>query len=280
MKEWSSPMSLIRASVVLASLVVLAACAQSPVPKGSAGIQGVLSGADKWNDLASQTAESVQDCLIGTLTDEGIRIFEPSCKKFSPDLKGNAIYIDQRGGGSIFDQSFHQMVTGELVKRGQNVTLNQDKAALRLAYRVYLVPRKGQTVPLNAFPGKYSAVAGGLGALSLFSNADLTFWQSALVFGSLGLFGDVFANSIDHGGEQIVITVALMKDDTYVMRRAGAYYIFEVDLAHYTSGAPVADLQSPRRKGAKAPKNRMFIGSPSSKVSYTVQDLGEVRIIF
>lgn len=251
-------MSLIRASVALASLVVLAACSQSPVPTGSASTQGVLAGADQWNTLASQTAGSVVDCLDGTLTEEGIRVFEASCKKFAPGLKGKVIYVDQRGGGSIFDQSFRQMVTSELVKRGQNVTLDEDKAALRLAYRVYVVPRNGQTVPLNSFPGKYTAAVGGLGALSLFDNAELAFWQSALVFGSLGLFGDLFSNSIDHGGEQLVITVALMKDDTYVMRRAGSYYIFEVDLAHYTSGAPVADLRSPRRKGAKAPKNRMF----------------------
>lgn len=251
-------MSLIRNSVVLSSFLVLAACSQSPVPTGSATTQSVLAGASQWNDLASNTAESILDCLDGSLTEEGIRVFEPSCKKFAPGLKGKAIFVDQRGGGSAFDLSFHQMVTSELVKRGQNVTVNQDKAALRLAYRVYLVPRNGQTVPLNSFPGKYSAIAGGAGALSLFDNAQLAVWESALVIGGVGLLGDLFANSVAHGGEQVVITVALMKGDTYVMRRAGAYYIFEVDLAHYTNSAPVADMRSPRRKGAKAPKNRMF----------------------
>ena len=42
-------------------------------------------------------------------------------------------------------------------------------------------------------------------------------------------------------------------------------------------GPPAIDILA---EELGVPKNRMFIGSPSTKVSYTVQELGEVRIIF
>ena len=94
--------------------------------------------------------------------------------------------------------------------------------------------------------------------MSLLDNAELAFWESALLFGGLGILGDVFNSSASANGEQVVVTVALRKGDAYVMRRAGAFYIHDVDVAQYTGSGYVAEMTSPMRKGAKPPKSRKF----------------------
>lgn len=245
-------MSLLRASTFFGSMLFLAACTQSPISYGQYTTQGVLGGAGHWAYLAMKTADGVNDCLYGA---EGV--YEPSCHKFSPGTKGQAIYVDRRGGGSEFDHNFREFLITEMVKLG--LTVSEDSSApLTLSYRVRMVSRNGGKVSRNSVPGKFSAAAGGLGALSLLDNAELAFWQSALLFGGVGLLGDVFNSAASANGEQVVVTVALMKGDAYVMRRAGAFYIDDVDVAQYTGSGYVAEMASPQRKGAKPPKNRKF----------------------
>ena len=245
-------MSLLRASTLLGSIMVLAACTQSPMSFGQYTSQGVLGGAGHWALLALQTADGVNDCVYGA---EGV--YEPSCHKFSPGLKGKAIYVDRRGGGSVFDRNFREFLITEMVKRGLAVT-EDSSAPLTLSYRVRMISRDGGKVPRNSVPGGVSAAVGGLGALSLLENADLAFWQSALLFGGVGILGDVFNSGSSANGEQVVVTVALRKGDAYVMRRAGAFYIHDVDVAQYTGSGYVAEMTSPIRKGAKPPKSRKF----------------------
>ncbi len=246
-------MSLLRASTFLGSMMFLAACTQSPISSGQYTSQGVLGGAGHWAYLALQTADNVNDCLYGA---EGV--YEPSCHKFSPGTKGQAIYVDRRGGGSVFDRNFRELVTTEMVKLGLTVT-EDSNAPLTLSYRVRLVSRNGGKVPRNSVPGGVTAAAGGFGALSVFNNAEMATWQTALLLGGVGILGDIFNSSASANGEQVVITVALMKGDAYVMRRAGAFYIHDVDVAQYTgSSGYVAEMMSPIRKGAKPPKSRKF----------------------
>ena len=252
-------MSFLRVSTLFAAFVALAGCSQAPVAFSGPSAQNVLAGASQWQEMARDAANQVVHCMNGQLESGGNRSYEPSCKRFKATyakagLKGMPVYIDQHDGAMPFSQVFHDALETDLVSAGMNVT-RDPKDALIIRFRTHLILREGN-VPNNSVPGNATMLAGALSGYKALTKVQ-TAWKSAGILFGGGLALDAYNASKAYGGAQVFVTFALLKGETFAMRRAGAYYIHDNDIGHYASAAPANDLYKPL-KSASAPGIRSF----------------------
>ena len=238
-------MSIARTVAAMGALGIVAACSQAPFPMPNEideVNQGPMSGGDHWRVLADHTVMKVFGCLEGlTYWNEDTVTHEPYCRQDVDRIRYTPIYIEQTESGTPFGEAFNRNLTTALVERGLELSLTRD-GALALDTRVQVVERS-RAVPLHAWPGGYTILGAGVAALA-FGSAGLIASGAAL---------DAYASGEGYGGGQVLITTMLFDGSRVVMSKTAAYYIEDVDIAHYASTAPAADLRRPMKAGSVPP---------------------------
>jgi len=243
-------MSLLRTIVVLAAISAIAGCSQSPHPMARSILEGntqaVLVAGSHWQALSKQTANKVFGCLEGlTYWNEEAGVHEPYCRQDVEKIRYMPIYVDRTDSAVPFAEAFHRDLQTEIVERGMALALRPE-GALELGTRVQVVDR-AMPVPINSWPGKYTALGAGVYAIA---SGVLPALLGA------GAVADTWANASSQGGAQVLITTTLRDGDRVIMSKTDAYFIEDVDLAHYASNAPAADVMRPMKAGATPPELR------------------------
>jgi hypothetical protein len=244
-------MSLLRSVGVLVAIGAVAGCSQSPHPMATFiedNTQGVLVAASHWQVLSKQTADKVFGCLEGlTYWDEDAGVHQPYCRQDVDQIRYTPIYVDRSDSAMPFAEAFYRDLQTEIVERGMSLALRPE-GALELSTRIQLLDRP-MPVPINAWPGMYTAL--GTGVFAIASGVE-----AALV--GAGVVADTWANASSQGGAQVVITTTLRDGDRVVMSKSDAYFIEDADLAQYVNAAPAADIARPMKAGARPPELRTF----------------------
>lgn len=243
-------MSLRRTAWVLGCLILVAGCAQSPVPINRPLVaQETMTGAEHWRILAEDTARHIDGCLAGrTMWDHGRGVERPICRHSVAGIDKQPLFVERADGAMPFARAFYDYLTMELLNRGRQVSLASEGAA-HVRTRIQLVPRAGR-VPVDSFPGPFTVLGAGIFALGDFD-----------VVGPLvgaGALADLYFNANAYGGAQVLISTALTASDRLVMQRTDGYYVHDADLAHYASLAPRADLVPPLPAKGTPPAVKAF----------------------
>lgn len=244
-------MSLLRTVGVLVAIGAAAGCTQSPHPMATFiedNTQEVLVAASHWQVLSKRTADKVFGCLEGlTYWDDDAGVHQPYCRQDVDQIRYSPIYVARTDSAMPFAEAFYRDLQSEIVERGMPLAMRPE-GALELGTSIQVVDRP-MPVPINAWPGMYSAL--GAGVYAIVSGVE-----PALL--AAGIAADTWANANSQGGAQVVITTTLTDGDRVVMSKSDAYFIADVDLAHYASAAPAADLARPMKAGATPPELRTF----------------------
>lgn len=243
-------MSLLRTIVVLAAISAIAGCSQSPYPMARSieegNTQAVLVAGSHWQTLSKQTANKVFGCLEGlTYWNESAGVHEPYCRQDVDRIRYTPIYVDRTDSAVPFAEAFYRDLQTEIVERGMGLALRPE-GALELGTRIQVVDRE-MPVPVNAWPGMYTALGAGVYAIAS--------GVLPAIIGA-GAVADTWSNASSQGGAQVLITTTLRDGDRLVMSKTDAYFIEDVDLAHYASNAPAADVTRPMKAGATPPELR------------------------
>lgn len=239
-------MSMARTVLAAGALGFAAACSQSPFPMPSEiedVNQGTMSGGAHWRVLAEQSVSKVFGCLEGlTYWNEATETHEPYCRQDVDRIRYTPIFVEQADSGTPFGEALHRNLRTAVAERGLELSLAPG-GALRLATRVQVVDR-AHSVPLHAWPGHYTMLGAGVAALGLFGAPGAV---------AAGAAADAMVSGGGYGGAQVLVTTMLLDGQRMVMSKSDAYYIENVDLAHYASTAPAADLATPMKDGAEPP---------------------------
>jgi hypothetical protein len=193
-----------------AGAVLLAGCAQSPIPVSenfpitsqpkvrSAGHWALLS-----KDVVSQTLQS--------LTKAG---------------REDVLYVALPNNATAFDKAFREFLITDLVKSGKTV-MQAPSQALEVSYQTQIV-RHNSPRP-NFLPLRFTMITAGLYAAYGLSTAPI----GDKMAGGLAYAGIAdTAASIDSGGPthtELILTTTITAEGRYLTRKTDVYYIEESD---------------------------------------------------
>ncbi|MBT3147259.1 hypothetical protein Q4583_16990 [Neptunomonas phycophila] len=147
-------------------------------------------------------------------------------------LKDQPVYVVPGNTDTVFDKTFREMLTSELVQDGATVMLTPTTAA-EITYDVSLVEHKDQG-HIRQPEGTYTALAAGIGVLSL--AADWT--EPGLVALPFALVADALAgNLVDESDTEIAITTRVSEGGRLLHSSTNIYYINSGDKAQYAAPA-------------------------------------------
>ncbi len=238
-----------RTLIALVSLIVAVACSPVPDPFPLTG-QAVVGGASRWESMAQHAAEQIEGCLQGRdyqvhWWDDEVR--KPYCFTDVSGLSGVPIYVELVDSAMPFARAFHDFLTTELLDIDLSVTLDPTDALI-VRTRVQFVDRN-KAASMDPVPGFFTLLTTSIWAFEVTNLPRMV---------GIGALTDLVSSSSKYGKAQVIVTITLTDGDQIVTQTAEAYYIKDVDAAQFASGAPVADLLSPRKSGAEPPPVRTF----------------------
>lgn len=144
-----------------------------------------------------------------------------------PELADSSIFVVAKTA-SPFEEIFHEMLVSGLVSRGIHVADSQD-GALKLDYTARLLEHSDRAY--QKVPYKFTLIGTGIRVAR-----DLTSWfvQDVLSIGA-GLTMDVAQsyNANPPSSNEVIITTALSKNDSFLIHQTDIYYINDPDASHY-----------------------------------------------
>ncbi|GAB6040118.1 hypothetical protein [Endothiovibrio diazotrophicus] len=217
----------IKRSLLLLAAASLAGCAtKSQYPLAETypyATQQKMQAAHHWELLADDVAGRITTSLEGYLK-AGSRV-GLSCS--STACGGTVSHC-----ATPFNQVFREMLITKLVEKGATVQqrggadldVEFHAQVLRHTDRGYLRPR----------PGTYTALAAGLWAVHDLAEYGATHDTAVFNLLGAGVLADIGSGYLtDTPDTEVIINVSVTRNDTYLFRKTGIYYINDGDDAHY-----------------------------------------------
>jgi hypothetical protein len=206
--------TLINLSCLLSLLFWISACTQVPYPVTYPfAKQEKMQAAQHWDVLATDVAEQIKIARNKNSTVRHMPVFVQP--------------VDQTPFGKIF----HSLVTSRLVQKGVAVSPYENDA-LNLEYSARILQHSKRNI--NSPPLLYSAVGLGITVSRSVDSKDL--WDMAF---PIGMIADGIRSSTAKGvsNEEVIISLALKHNDTFIIHRSDIYYINKSDGWHYDTDA-------------------------------------------
>ncbi len=217
-------MRLISVAAALFALVASGCQSQVPMPATyDLTYQQKMQAAYHWQVLARDLAAQVD-----------LRMTEREL----PPL----IFVDGEGGGTAFDEAFHDMLVTELVDRGYRVYGIETSETTTVAYKTQVVKHaSGRWVRPPV--GSFAALGAGILAVREIIIADVS---TAAVVGGVAVAAtaaELGAGSVTSLSDtEVIITTSLVRNGSYLARYSDIYYIPDNDAEHYEAGLAEAAL--------------------------------------
>ena len=217
-------MRLISVAAALFALVASGCQSQVPMPATyDLTYQQKMQAAYHWQVLARDLAAQVD-----------LRMAERNLPPF--------IYVDGEGGGTAFDEAFHDMLITELVDRGYQVYGIETSETTTVAYKTQVVKHaSGRWVRPPV--GTFAALGAGILAVREIIVADVS---TAAVVGGVAVAAtaaELGAGSVTSLSDtEVIITTSLVRNGSYLARYSDIYYIPDNDAEHYETELVEAEL--------------------------------------
>jgi len=206
--------TVINLSCLLGILFGISACTQVPYPVTYPfAKQEKMQAAQHWDVLATDVAEQIK---IARNKNNHVRHMPVFIQP-----------VDQTPFGKIF----HSLLTSRLVQKGVAVSPYENDA-LNLEYGARILQHSKRNI--NSPPLLYSAVGLGITVSRSVDSKDL--WDMAF---PIGMIADSIRSSTAKGisNEEVIISLALKHNDTFIIHRSDIYYINKSDGWHYDTDA-------------------------------------------
>ncbi|KPA13647.1 conserved hypothetical protein, secreted [Candidatus Magnetomorum sp. HK-1] len=199
---------------LLSILFLMTACTQVPYPVTYPfAKQEKMQAAQHWDVLATDIAEQIKLSRDRNKEVRHIPVF------IQP--------MDQTPFGKIF----HNLITSRLVQKGVPVSPYENDA-LHLTYNARVLQHSKREIKNP--PLLYSAVGLGITVTRHVDSDDL--WDLAFPVGIIA-DGIRSATSGKTPNEEVIISLALKHNDTFIIHRSDIYYINKSDGWHYDTDA-------------------------------------------
>ncbi|MGE4296759.1 MAG: hypothetical protein AB7E47_01905 [Desulfovibrionaceae bacterium] len=206
---------LLAATVCLALLLASGCYTRKPVGIGYKNTeQHSMQSAYHWEVLAADVAAQI----VKAVKDRDDIVYRP-------------LYVVPPNE-TPFARGFHELLTSELVKRGQLVSVEEEDS-LTVHYRVMGVEHdeEGQNPIKSLPPGTGTALPLGILVLRNMPGAD-AFLLAASAMGSVFDMANGYYQGFP--ATEIIITTDLTYNNKYVVHTSDIYYIEEPEMAQYT----------------------------------------------
>lgn len=212
-----------RTILLVATVIFLGACAQTPVPVSHVtSDQKVMQSADHWAVLAADVA----DQLDRKIEEAG--------------FGGRAVYLTT-AEATVFNEGFHELLLTQLVNRGLAVVRSLPEDALTVTYDTQVVYHREKR-KTRLHPGALTATASLL-ATGVWVVRDAFVYGSSyaqkVTVGATGvaaaaitdLVMGAYPPKVPHS--EVIITTSVLDGDVYFMRKTDIYYVNDDDQWHY-----------------------------------------------
>jgi len=206
--------TVIKRSCLLGLLLWISACTQVPYPVTYPfAKQEKMQAAQHWDVLATDVAEQIKIARNNNSNVRHMPVFVQP--------------VDQTPFGKIF----HSLVTSRLVQKGVAISPYENDA-LHLEYGARILQHSKRDIKNP--PLLYSAVGLGITVSRSVDSKDL--WDLAF---PIGMIADGIRSSTAGGlsNEEVIISLALKHNDTFIIHRSDIYYINKSDGWHYDTDA-------------------------------------------
>jgi len=206
--------TVIKRSCFLGLLLWIVSCTQVPYPVTYPfAKQEKMQAAQHWDVLAKDVAEQIKIARNGNSKVKHMPVFVQP--------------VDETPFGKIF----HSLVTSRLVQNGVTVSPYENDA-LHLEYEARILQHSNRDIKSPAL--LYTAVGLGITVSRSVDSKDL--WDLAF---PIGLIADGIRSSTAGGisNEEVIISLALKHNDTFIIHRSDIYYINKSDGWHYDTEA-------------------------------------------
>lgn len=206
-------------------MLALSGCANRPIPVvQDVPTQYRMEAARHWQVLANQTANK----LVKTLNE-----LPPTGGKL-PAEGVPPMYLALPDNPTLFDKSFRDLLTTELVDRNVPVASQKTPGVLTVTSNVQVIEYGGKP-SLRTFPGAATAL-GSFGALEygLFT-AGGAGAGLGVALGALGIDAVMLHDDPD---TEVIITTSLEANGGYLARKTSIYYIQSEDKPKYARQPP------------------------------------------
>ena len=148
-------------------------------------------------------------------------------------LNGQSVYVNAGTEEAIFNETFKQLLTSELVSKGAAVMVSP-KATVEVSYDVNLIEHKDRGM-IRPPEGALTALAAGIAVASI----PINHWKEpALGLIPMAAAGDfLIGNLSPETSHEVAITTQVTKDDMLQHSSTNIYYINAGDKEHYVGSA-------------------------------------------
>ncbi|PHQ57929.1 hypothetical protein [uncultured Porticoccus sp.] len=206
-------------------ILLLAGCAGkfSEYPEAKSyphSTQQKLQAAYHWKVLAANEAELISS----KLPPSGIVYLACTASKCNGKSKGS----------SIFDNTYRDLLTSEMVNRGIKISVSESGADHKLAVNVNTV----EHIDRNSLPPKAGYRTGVLSFLAGLGTSANNWSEPALALIPLSAASDLhqyWADRADESITEVIITTQVTSNDQIVSSNSSIYYFNSNDFDHYQS---------------------------------------------
>ena len=217
-------MRLISFAAILLAFVASGCQSQVPMPATyDLTYQQKMQAAYHWQVLARDLATQVDL----RMTERGL----------SP-----IVVVEGGGGGTAFDEAFHDMLVTELVDRGYHVYGIETSETTMVTYKTQVVrhaPGRWVRPPV----GTFAALGAGILAVRQVLISDVS--TAAVVGGvaAAAAAAELGAGSVTSLSDtEVIITTSLVRNGSYLARYSDIYYVPDNDAEHYDAALAEAEL--------------------------------------